>query len=114
MAPPCRLDPESLAMRLGTHQKGGADSDDWFRRRDADGCGRDDCGPEEIANDSVSISIVFDCSFLTWRIGEISIINLRTRIACGFNAGAQISVSAKDSLFLGFCGGIWMHPPWEA
>jgi hypothetical protein len=41
-----------LAMCLGTHQIGGAVSDDWFRRRDADGCGRDDRAPEEIVNDS--------------------------------------------------------------
>jgi hypothetical protein len=32
-----RSEPESLAMCLGTHQIGGAVSDDWFRRRDADG-----------------------------------------------------------------------------
>jgi hypothetical protein len=25
---------------------------DWFRRRDADRCGRDDRAPEEVANDS--------------------------------------------------------------
>jgi hypothetical protein len=36
-----------------------ADSPKWrngfdrgFRWRDADGCGRDDCAPEEVANDS--------------------------------------------------------------
>jgi len=34
------LFPKSLAMCLGAHQKGGPVSDDWFRRRDADGCGR--------------------------------------------------------------------------
>ncbi len=45
------LFPKSLAMCLGTHQKGGSVADDWFRRRDADGCGRDDRAPEGIAND---------------------------------------------------------------
>ena len=31
-----------LAMRLGTHQRGGPGSEERLRRRDADGCGRDD------------------------------------------------------------------------
>src|SRR5208283_2188235 len=39
--------PESLAMCLEIHQKGEPVSDDWFRRRDADGCGRDDRAPKK-------------------------------------------------------------------
>ena len=51
-APQKRASPESLAIYWGIHQKGGPVSNGWFRRRDADGCGRDDRAPEEIANDS--------------------------------------------------------------
>jgi hypothetical protein len=43
--------PESLAMCLLTHPIGGPDSVEGFRRRDADGCGRDDRASEEVAND---------------------------------------------------------------
>jgi hypothetical protein len=39
------LFPKSLAMCLETHQKGGPVSDDRFRRRDADGCGRNVVSP---------------------------------------------------------------------
>jgi len=43
--------PKSLAMRLVTHRKGGPVSLRGFRRRDADGGGRDDRAPQEVAND---------------------------------------------------------------
>ena len=43
--------PESLAMCLRIHPRGGPVSSERFRRRDADGCGRDDHAPGEVAND---------------------------------------------------------------
>src|ERR1039458_4144288 len=52
----CRLEglcltPESLAMCLRIHPRGGAVSDERFRRRDADGCGRDDRAPRKVVAD---------------------------------------------------------------
>jgi hypothetical protein len=32
---------------MGTHQIGGVVSEDWFRRRDADGCDRDGRAPQK-------------------------------------------------------------------
>jgi len=43
--------PEPLAICLLIHPKGGPVSVGGFRRRDADGCGRDDRAPKEISND---------------------------------------------------------------
>jgi tRNA uridine 5-carboxymethylaminomethyl modification enzyme len=43
--------PESSATCLSPQPKGGPDSDEGFRRRDADGGGRDDRAPEKVAND---------------------------------------------------------------
>jgi hypothetical protein len=45
------LKPESLASCLLTHPRGGPISVEAFRRRDADGCGRDDRAPEEVTKD---------------------------------------------------------------
>jgi 2'-5' RNA ligase len=42
--------PGSLAMCLRTHATGGSVSGEGFRRRDADGCGRDDRAPGKVAN----------------------------------------------------------------
>jgi hypothetical protein len=43
--------PQSLAMRQRTHPYGEPRTDDRFRRRDADGCGRDDRAPGKAAHD---------------------------------------------------------------
>jgi len=45
-------------MCLLTHPKGGSVSIEGFRRRDADGCGRDGRAPEEVANDWDDIFVI--------------------------------------------------------
>jgi hypothetical protein len=54
-------EPESLAMRLWTHSKGERIADQRFRRRDADGCGRDDRAPREVANDWGTETVGHEC-----------------------------------------------------
>jgi hypothetical protein len=48
---PVTFSPESLATGLRIHPGGGPVSDRGIRRRDADGGGRDDRAPKDVAND---------------------------------------------------------------
>ena len=92
------------------HPIGGPVSDDWFRRRDADGCGRDDRAPEGIANDSaftlmevmIAVAIFFMAMFTILAVLSSSLHAASLLRSSGPTAGmvaAQLAATALTNNF---------------